>query len=86
MTPKEKAKELIESYKNYVNGYVGISMLINYQYPKEILDNARRCALITVQEIIKANPIIPMYAMLESEAIDAAIEYWREVEKEIINY
>ena len=43
------------------------------------------CAKIAVQEIIKSNPIVPMEYMLESEALDAANEFWKYVLKEIDN-
>ena len=75
MTPHEKAKELVEKY----------SKLMNYgSYALPLCEyTAKQCALIAVDEIIKANPIIPLTYMLESEAIDAGIEYWNEVEDEI---
>lgn len=44
---------------------------------------AKQCALIAVDEIIKSNPIIPLQFMIESEAIDAAVEYWKQVKQEI---
>jgi hypothetical protein len=47
--------------------------------------NAIKCALIAVDEILKANPIIPLQFMLESESLDAANEYWQEVQQELEN-
>ncbi len=52
MTEKEKAEELINSYKHYVHGYVGSSMLTNYEYPDQILTQAKKCALITTDEVL----------------------------------
>jgi len=53
MTPKEKAIELVEKYKDYVHGYVGSSILTNYEYPSQILAQAKKVALITVDEMLK---------------------------------
>ena len=53
MTPNEKAVELVEKYKDYVHGYVGSSMLTNYEYPEQILSQAKKVAVITVDEILK---------------------------------
>ena len=77
MTPKEKATELVEKYKQYVTTFDC------YYDPDGVLKDAIQCALIAVDEIIKANPIIPLTMMLESEAIDMAIEFWNEVKSEI---
>ena len=74
MTPQEKAKMLIEKMYNAKDPF--------RQYPM-CFDTAKQCALIAVEEIKKAHPIIPLTYMLESEAIDAAIEYWNEVKSEI---
>lgn len=70
MTPQKKANELVKNYLNYTSAYLTIN-------------DAKQCALIAVEEIKKAHPIIPLTYMLESEAIDAAIEYWNEVKAEI---
>ena len=55
MTPKEKAEELVEMFKDYVHGYVCSSMLRNHEYPEQILSKAIQCALIAVDEIINAS-------------------------------
>jgi hypothetical protein len=75
--PKEKAKEIIENICK--NGFDIVTNPLNKIIVKQI-------ALYLITEILKANPIIPLYAMLESEALDAAYEYWKKVEQEIINY
>ncbi len=49
LSPKEKAEELVEKYKDYVSGYVGSSMLTNTEYPEQILRNAIQCAIIDVK-------------------------------------
>ena len=53
MKPKEKAQQLVENFKDYVHGYVGSSMLTNYEYPEQILAQAKKVAEITVYEIIE---------------------------------
>jgi hypothetical protein len=58
MTPKEKAKELVNKHFDYVEAW-SVSNQI---------ENAKQCALITVNEIIE-------YIILS--------EYWVEVETEI---
>jgi len=70
MNAKDKAKELVRKFKG--RGMDGDEMYAS-----------KECALIAVDEIIKANPIIPLQFMLESEAIDEAILYWQEVKSNI---
>lgn len=67
MTPQEKAKELVYKFYNEI----------------KYMERAKECALIAVDEVIKSNPIIPLEYMLESEALDAAREFWGEVKTEI---
>jgi hypothetical protein len=74
MEAKEKAKELVEKYKKYVNGYIGSSMLTNTEYPETILNNAIQCALISVNEILNIYKQYP---------IDDIYYYYLEVKKEI---
>ena len=76
MTAKEKAIELVDNYKNldiklsnFVNDYLfGADMIIKMK------DNqSKQCALIAVDEILKA---IPNYE---------DIDYWHAVKQEIQN-
>ena len=53
MNTKEKAQELVDKFKNYVHGYIGSSMLTNYEYPEQILAQAKKASIITVDEILK---------------------------------
>ena len=72
MTPqKEKAKELVEKY--YQSN-------LNYWFNN---NTAKQCAKIAVNEIIKANPIIPYKYVSENDAMNEANEFWSEVLKEI---
>ena len=85
MSPQEKAINLIELF-----GALDISIIAKCDnspcIPSGCMTyiSAISCAIIAVDEIIKANPIIPLTLMLESEAIDEAIEYWQEVTQDLI--
>lgn len=84
MNPKEKAKELVETYHKlliyfpYIDGENDKCGEGNMTF-----NSAKQCAIICVDEIMKANPIVPLEFMLESEALDAAREYWQQVKNEI---
>jgi hypothetical protein len=69
MTPKEKAKELVDNFKFNVLDYEG-SGLNEYK--------AKQCALIAVDEIIAQ--IEPSVSM---DVISERINYWQEVKQEI---
>jgi uncharacterized lipoprotein YajG len=71
MTPKEKAKKLVDKYKPLSAGFSGGKM--NEEFSKQ-------GALIAVNEII-AN-IVPSVSM---DVIEARIKYWQEVKQEIEN-
>jgi hypothetical protein len=71
MTPKEKAQELFNKFNK--------PDITHYPY----VHNAQQCALIAVNEIIKACPLEPSnpysYYICEQEAM----EFWTEVKNEI---
>jgi hypothetical protein len=70
MTPKEKAKYLFDYYFPLC-GHI------------DPWGKSKQCSLICVEEILNANPIVPLEYMLESEALDKAREYWQSVKTEI---
>lgn len=70
MTPKEKAEQLVKRFKQYVNSDVSGEQNFEFSY-EEQLKNAKQCALITVDEIMK------------SRSISNSIEYWKNVKQEI---
>lgn len=72
MTPKEKAEELVDKFYPMFTNSVRDTL-------------AKQCALIAVDEILKSNPIQPLSFMLESEALDAGREYWKEVYQQLID-
>ena len=70
MTPKEKAKELFDKYAMYLRS--------NLMYDEEAYEDAKVCALISVDEIIKElieeiSPIVHGFRH----------KYWKEVKQEI---
>lgn len=78
MAAEEKANQLVDSFKPYVNGYVGSSMLTNTEYPEVILSMAKQCALIAVDEII--GDIIGNGLNLD---FNERFNYWQRVKYEI---
>ena len=78
MTPKDKAIELIEKSKDYVHGYVGSSMLTNYEYPDQILLQAKKVAIIIADEILleHKNEVLETYDL-------ARDLFWINVKEEI---
>lgn len=79
MTPKEKAKELVDKFY-YIPNSQGIFMMQDYQ--------AKECALIAVDEIIEATNMYQYGINNALEHIPAKIvkhPYWIEVKQEIEN-
>ena len=70
MTPKEKAKQLVEKYATYVVMWSG-----GIEVEKQ---NCKQCALIAVDEVVAQ--IEPSVSM---DVISARIEYWQQVKQEI---
>lgn len=70
MTPKEKAKELVNKFVSLDND---IFCSVNYPYSKQ-------CALIAVDEIKEVVSLCIPYKDEKSY-----IDYWQQVKQEIIN-
>ena len=68
MTPKEKAQELIDKFFPLVEAYSSECQI----------DNAKRCALIAVDEIMEF-----LTQASEYLAFPEQIKYWQQVRKEI---
>lgn len=84
MSEKEKAKELVEKFKDFVHGYVGSSMLTNTEYPERILAQAKKVATMVVDEIL--------FEIRQGQKLDwihernegqEYIVYWAKVKAEI---
>ena len=77
MTPQQKkADELVERFLRTYK----VSLFPPFHKASE---EATQCAIICVEEIMKANPIVPLEYMLESESLDKAREYWQSVLNEL---
>ena len=72
MTPKEKAKELVEIYVD-VNEFYNIQnnkvVVINYNFGKQ-------CALIAVDEILNVKSFLKSMPLQD-------VKYWQDVKQEI---
>lgn len=82
MTPHEKAKELVDKFNDYVHGYVGSSMLTNYEYPERILSQAKSAATIVVDEVLSNIEATILYHK-DSVALPINKQYWEQVKEEI---
>ena len=71
MTPKEKAEELFNKFRNEITSFLGDNMKDK---------NAKKCALIAVDELIKIH-----YLLTTTHETSPSISYWKEVKKEIQN-
>ena len=76
MTPKEKANELIEKFKPNVYCYYGSGMLSNTYDDDTAVYYSKQCAIIAVDEILKA---IPMY----TGNLNQTWKYYNEVKTEL---
>ena len=71
MTPKEKAEELVDKFRNEITSFLGDNM-------KKI--NAKKCALVAVDELIKIH-----YLLTTTHDTSPSINYWKEVKQELEN-
>jgi len=67
MTPEEKAKELFDKFRNEILSFLGDKMKDK---------NAKRCALIAVDEILNINSVDKDFSLSH---------YWMDVKHEIEN-
>ena len=81
MTPKEKAKELIDKFELYVIRYTQDDVVGYLSEETPIHEYQKQCALIAVDEIINATTKIldvgEGWQLVESNI------YWKEVKQEI---
>lgn len=77
MTPKEKAKELVDKYFIEIQGADRYS----YNLPSMNLFIAKKCALIAVNEII--NSYSNYTGMYDQVFFDSELEYFKQVKQEI---
>jgi len=79
MTPKEKAKQLVDNYLNELNEIDSLLLLSQKTF------TAKHCALICVDEIINTDALLNEAdaQCIEGYKDTIRIEYWKEVKKEI---
>ena len=73
---QKKAKELVENYMPLADG---VDRQEDHDQIEEHIENAKQCAIICVDEIIKI-------AVDISDDITWTKGFWQEVKEEIINY
>lgn len=71
MTPKEQAQEIYNKHQDSISALEG----------SDWWESAKRCALISVDEIIKSNP----HSNPMNTKGFSTMAYWMEVKHEIIN-
>jgi len=85
MTPKEKAEELVHKFYDYADSNYGTNRFEQNWYGNVLAGerkvrkkSAKQCALIAVDEILKAvdNPD-------ETYLMKHSVNYWKEVKQEI---
>ena len=85
MTPKDKSIELIEKFEPYVE-YQGDDCFTERE---KMLINAKRCALIAVDELINTEyqTVSKLLDVIQKNKIRLVIslnkDYWQEVKQEI---
>lgn len=76
MTPKEKAKELIQKYYKIKLDFIYVHDNDSYVGNENMTyKSAVKCAIIAVDEIIKANPY--------SAVMNSTIRFWQQVKTEL---
>ena len=70
MTPKEKAEQLVDKFRNEITSFLGDNM-------KKI--NAKKCALIAVDEILNSSPLEPNFA--DWDDCGGEFRYWYDAQK-----
>jgi hypothetical protein len=82
MKPKEKAKELVDKFRPHSHFWVH-DLGRQKDYDIEQLENAKQCALIAVDEILKSKKqnIIHFYRC--GDEFCECAGYWYEVKQEI---
>ena len=70
MTPQEKAQELVDKFRNEITSFLGDNM-------KKI--NAKKCALIAVDEILNSSPLEPNFA--DWDDCGGEFRYWYDAQK-----
>jgi hypothetical protein len=82
MDVKEEAKKLIDKFRKHVD--CDLSGEDGFEYSKDAETyNAKQCALIVVDEIIKALMYPPQLNEYRQVIHIKVLQYWKELKKEI---
>ena len=90
MTPKEKAKEIVDKFYQTTPNEAWINEPLGIAEPFGSWKQARQCALIAVDEIIKSSPTYPWAKDVGAKAqglyenVIFPTNYWRDVKSEIL--
>lgn len=84
MNTQDKASELVLKFTPFMYCYMGSGMLSNDYDKNVVLDFAKKCAVISVDEILKALKVPPIENK-GSKLYDSQIDYWQEVKALIGN-
>ena len=81
LTEKEKAEELVNKFSS------GHPIICKMNTRNMYISEAKQCALIAVEEILKAipNEYLDIHGGEPYMQINEDVEYWNEVKKEINN-
>lgn len=85
MNTQEKAEELILLFTPYMYCYMGSGMLTDDYDRNIVLDFAKKCSIISVNQILKALKVPPIKNE-GSKLYDSQIDYWNEVKVFIESY
>lgn len=81
MTPKEKAAELVKQFDECLN-HIAIG---SNGIEDHLLERAKACALICVDEILNSRPSSPCeIGLVDWAQWEQAKQYWQEVKNEIL--
>lgn len=86
ITPKDKAKQLTDSFKDFVNPYIGSGMLSNTYDDDAILWQSKRCAQVAVDAIIESLKITTNHLSLsdiDNNEVVKDLGFWFSVKNHI---
>ena len=80
MTPKEKAKELVDKfYQTFPLTMDLITTIRDLSWEYDSWNEAKQCALIAVNEVILANP----HSNPLNTDVYSTMDYWQQIKQEI---
>lgn len=82
MEPIDKAKELVLKFDSLVDSEIAGDLGFQFDYATK-LNNAKKCALIVVEEILQTNPTLKGTSEDLVTMIVQTKAYWHRVHEEI---